>query len=386
MAFFKFKIKDWLENLISTADISEKTLEEKFRQAYVKELALYTAVGLIADILSGCERKIFKNGEPVQDGTWYVWNVSANPNQTAAQLIAQWVIDLYYKSDGALIVPLGNNLYNASSFSIDEYPVVGNVYRGICIDSYQINRTFRAMDVFYLKQYNPQIRGLLNGIFDTYAELLEYSKSAYGKSSGEKYVLQLGAFQSGTQEERDAYLERIRKNLVSFASASSAAYPATKDQTLTKLSSGGSSSASTDYTNLRKDVYDVVASALHLPVGLLDGNITSVDQVLNQALTMAIDPLARKMDGELTRKTFERDQILYDGCRVKIDTSAIKHIDMLDMAEKVDKLISCGVASIDEVRERCNMPALHEDWSERHFITKNYEGIDGSQNLLEGGE
>ena len=48
-------------------------------------------------------------------------------------------------------------------------------------------------------------------------------------------------------------------------------------------------------------------------------------------------------------------------------------IDFLSLVgDKVDKVISSGTASIDEMRERLGMPELGTEFSKAHWMTKNY--------------
>ncbi len=89
-------------------------------------------------------------------------------------------------------MPLGDSLYVADKYAIDQYPLKGDAYSGISIQTYQINKKFKAKDVYYLKQYNPEVKKLIDSVFENYAELLEYAKKTYGQNSGEKYALQLG--------------------------------------------------------------------------------------------------------------------------------------------------------------------------------------------------
>ncbi|MCD8152041.1 MAG: phage portal protein [Clostridiales bacterium] len=346
-------------------------------------MALYTSVTLIADLIAGCKIRVFEDNKPVKNEKWYVFNISANPNQTPAQVISDWITKMYIKGE-ALIVPLSKNLYVAESFSREEYPVKGDVFKNICIGSnFQSNRSFKADGVYYIRQSDPQIKKLFNSVFEVYADLLEYSKKASAQGSGEKYAMQIGDYRSGTPAEEKEYLDGVQERLATFVKADSAALPLTKNQTIQRLSSATATN-STDYTALRKDVYNIAAEILHLPAGLLDGSLTAVDQVLNQALTTAIDPLVNKINQELTRKTYSREQAM-KGCRVFVDVSSIRHVDVIEKANEIYNLIASGVVCIDEARGLCRLPELNTDWSEKHYITKNYEEV-GKTDPLEGGE
>lgn len=60
---------------------------------------------------------------------------------------------------------------------------------------------------------------------------------------------------------------------------------------------------------------------------------------------------------------------------MKIDTNRIKHIDLLDAAGSIDKLVSSGVECINDIRALLGQPLIPEEWANRHFITKNYAQV-----------
>lgn len=385
MFFKKKKAVDWLNKEIDSKPIAGGGLDSIVSQVYVKELALYTAVGLLADIIAGCERQVFRDGETVHDNIWYRLNVSANTNQAADQMIAQWVMNLYYRGH-SLIVPLSGSLYVADSYHMEEYPLKGNHFRNVQVENLQLRRNFRADEVYYISQGNREIKRLIDGIFEGYAQLIDCAKDSYIKGSGEKYALNIGKPPSGDEDTQQAYLSKLRDNLTMFAKAANAAYPLTKEQDLKKLrDSAASSNYAGDVTALRKEVYAIVASALHFPASLLDGTMTNTDQIIDQMLTFAVGPLAHKISIELTRKTFSQEEIAA-GSRINVDTTAIRHVDAVEMADKLDKLISSGIMCIDEVRRRCNMPELNTEWSRKHYITKNYGDLENALDPLEGGK
>ena len=79
-----------LKRQAQTAKITPVTLSEK-NQIYFKMLAIHIAVSYIANTISKCEFKVFENGQEVHNDLYYRLNVSANPNQNAAQLKNQIV-------------------------------------------------------------------------------------------------------------------------------------------------------------------------------------------------------------------------------------------------------------------------------------------------------
>jgi HK97 family phage portal protein len=136
---------------------------------------------------------------------------------------------------------------------------------------------------------------------------------------------------------------------------------------------------------MRKEIFDVVAQALKIPLSMMYGNITNMNEVVKVYLSICIDPLADMIGEESTRKYFTFDE-WKNGCSVEVDTSCINHIDILEVADKVDKAISSGAASIDEIRKRLGWKPLMTEFSQAHWMTKNYALAEDMMNNAEGRE
>ena len=84
-----------------------------------------------------------------------------------------------------------------------------------------------------------------------------------------------------------------------------------------------------------------------------------------------MDPLARMLEKEINRKRYGMAGFLA-GNYLWIDTTAVKHIDIFDIAAPVDKLISSGIYSINDIRRVIGEAPIDEEWAKTHFITRNY--------------
>ena len=167
-----------------------------------------------------------------------------------------------------------------------------------------------------------------------------------------------------------------------FIKNDNAVYPQFEGYNLEEFGTNIQTKDSSDVVALRKDVFDTVASALKIPTAMMYGNMNNVKEVVNQFLTFAVDPVTDMIEEELTRKT-NTYETWKRGNYIEIDTTCINHIDILDVAEKVDKLISSGTCNIDEVRSKVGMNPLNTEFSQTHWITKNYST---SEDALKGGE
>ena len=123
-----------------------------------------------------------------------------------------------------------------------------------------------------------------------------------------------------------------------------------------------------------------------LPPALLRGDVQGTSDALDLFLTACIDPLADFLREEIVRKEPTMGaSMLENGNDLVFDTKQIKHIDLISMANNVDKLIASGICSINDIMRLIGEKPKDDEFADKHYITKNYVEIDG--NLLGfGGE
>ena len=372
-------IKTWFMNFLGNAkndkgEVIESVIEEKVQEIYYKELAIQTAITLIANAIAKCEIKVYKKNKEIKDKDYYTLNISPNKNENSSQLWHKAIEKMVYDNE-SIIIEINDNLYCADSYSVDEYPILGNLYKGVVIGNIQLNKTFKSDEILRLKLNNSHIKHLIDGLYEQYGELMSYAAKNYKKSNGTKYKLILDQVKASDEKFQETYREVIQKQLKSFIENENAVYPQYKGYDLQDVSPTANKDSS-DFRNLRKEMFEIVAQAFQIPVSLMLGNITNINDIVKIFLTFCIDPIADMISEEITRKT----SIDYDnwakGNYVKVDTSTINHIDILDVAEKVDKLIASGPLCIDDIRELLGMQPLNTEFSRQHWITKNYDTVE----------
>ena len=136
---------------------------------------------------------------------------------------------------------------------------------------------------------------------------------------------------------------------------------------------------STDIRNIHKEIFESTAEAFKMPVSMLYGNMTNAKDIIASYVTFRIDPLAKMLSEEFTRKTGTMDDYI-KGTYIDVDTTAIMHIDIFEIADNIDKLISSGAYCIDELRNKLGENLLNTEFSMQHWITKNYEVIESALN------
>ena len=281
-------------------------------------------------------------------------------------------------------------MYCVDSYAVDEYPIVGNLYRGIVIGNFQASKVFKSDEVIRLKLNNAKVKKLIDGLYEEYGELMSYAAESYKKANGTKYKLALENIKANDTEFNKNFEAVIKKQLETFIKSNNGVYPQFKGYDLQEMPNTTGTKDSSDFRNLRKEMFEIVAQAFQIPTPMMLGNITNMQEIVKVFLTFCIDPIAEMMSEEFTRKTYPGYENYKKGNYVKVDTSTINHIDILDVAEKADKLIASGTCCIDEVRGIIGFDKLNTEFSQQHFITKNYDTVEnrliGDIDNKKGGE
>ena len=118
-------------------------------------------------------------------------------------------------------------------------------------------------------------------------------------------------------------------------------------------------------------MFKTVAQAWQIPLSMMTGNITNMSEIVQTFLTFCVDPIAVMIGDEMTRKVMGYWE-WRQGDRIVVDTSRVKHIDIFDVAPNVEKLISSGMFTIDDVRSKLGEQPLDTDFSKAFYLTKNF--------------
>ena len=379
----KYNLFNFLEKKISDAEINA-VAAQVMEEVSFRELALHIAISYIANTLSKCEIKTYENGEEVKGKLYYLLNVSPNQNENSSQFINKF-IEKYYYENSALIVPYNDSIYCADDFDVDESnPLKEFVYQNVTFGTYQLKKKFKASEVFFMKLDNQDTKKLVDLLYTQYGRLLSLAMESFKRTNGKKYKLILEQYRAGDVAFNDVFEKVLKNQLKTFIDNDNAVYPQFKGTDLQEFSTATPTN-SNDIIALRKEIFETTAQAFKIPLPMMYGNITNMNEIVKVYLSICIDPLADMVSEEFTRKYYSFEE-WKNGNRIEVDTSCINHIDILEVADKVDKAIASGLCNIDELRKRVNMNPLNTDFSTSHFITKNYDLAERVLNGQKGGE
>lgn len=386
MAFFDFlhkKEEHFLDIFLS------QTAEE----LKIKELMIEHAIDLIAKTIAKSEIQVFRskgnNIEKTVDSIYYKLNIRPNPNQDGTTFMYNLVAQLLRENE-ALVVKLSNDdLFIADRWETSEDVLRGKTYYDIVIfDSelkeYKLNRTFDADDAIYMSLGDNKIKKVLEGFYKGYAEMITASVTGFKSSHYRKYLLKLPTkmvpltnFETNEKVDLKTYTEAVTAGLLEDKDSVTALSSSFDLEEITKPDF----QKSDDSRAMIKDFGDKVAMAFNIPLDVYYGAKTERADGTNDFITFAVMPILNIIEDAFNAKLMSEESYL-KGERFKFNTFTMKHFDIMDVANSLDKLFAIGW-SHNDLREIIGLPIIEEEWADRHHVTKNYMDVD---DILERGE
>jgi HK97 family phage portal protein len=335
-----------------------------------KELSINICINLIANALSQCTCRTYENGVEVKGQDYYVLNVRPNRNENSGTFWHKAVEKMVYDGE-ALIVNVKGNLYVADSYAVNEYPLLENSYDCVTIGNLTLNKKFRQDEVIILRLNNNNIKKLIDSLYSSYEEMLDLCIEKYRIDNQQKYILELDNVKAGDKMFNDRFKDVLQGQLQDFLDNQNTVLPLFKGQTLTDVSKSGGAT-SNDFQGLIDNLFKTVAQAFNIPLNLLTAKSDNITRDIKQFLVLTIEPIASMISDELSAKLYDGYEGFKNNNYVKVDTSEISHIDVLELSTAIDKLISSGAFSINELRAITGFNPIDEEFADKHFITKNY--------------
>lgn len=403
MGIIRTRVADWLGHLLSESSASEATNAGSGDAATAQleacrwmEVARQVMASYVASALQLSEVRFYRADghghvrRVYEDEAW-LWNVSPNPNMPRAELISRIVDELLCRDGRALVVPVRRggktSIYLAENFPVVTHAGDDDTFEGVSIEGSTTvcPRRLRASDVYRFDVSGGATRGwsTLMGQLDTqYQQLADLSIQAMRDHDVPKWLYRMEQPPNGTPEQRAAYDEQLKASLSTFVRSSvPSALPLYKGQDMSRVEYGAGASPVTPdlVSGVRKDMFETVAVCLRVPTSLLYGNTNNFSELVSALLTFAVDPVARLLSEEITRKTFTREEWAR-GCRAVVDTTHVRHVDLFEVADQVEKLVGSSIDSPNEIRGFTGQDPIADSWADEYQRTKNHESAGGGEN------
>jgi len=383
-------LKTWIINrLTGDTEPTEIQIEEFFNlqaELVVRNLAFQSAVNLVAKSISKCEFKTYFKNKEVKNQEYYLWNIEPNKNQSSSQFITKLITKLYENNE-CLVIESNGQLLVSDSFNKKEYALFEHQFKDVIVDNFTFNRTFNMSEVLYFKLNNNNVRNLINGMYESYGKLISYGQKSYEKSRGSKGILDINAVAQGKPNFNEIFEKLMNERFKKFFEANNAVLPLFDGYSYQDIGSKTYSNEGTrDIKAMVDDIYDFTGRAIGTPPILLKGEVSGSTDAVDNLLTFCVDPLADMLQEEINRKRSGYSGYS-QGTFLTIDTKTIKHIDLLNVSSSIDKLISSGAFTINDIRKLVGDQPIAEDFADQHYMTKNYATVEELMKTLnEGGE
>ncbi|MEG1426815.1 MAG: phage portal protein, partial [Oscillospiraceae bacterium] len=367
---------EFLRDLFGVKDTVYLTerMETAEKQLNLEQLAIDMAINLIASVIARCEFKTFIRGKEIKGEEYHLWNVRPNVNQNSNEFLQKLISKLLYCNE-ALVVEVAGQLVIADSFSQESYAVRPNTFSDVQCGELTLNKEFLMPEVMYFRLNNKDITALLQSVTEGYSRLLNMAYGKYKRAGGRKGKVTTNGGRSGDQKYQENLDNLFNKQFKNYFENENAVVHMPRDVEYTEISGEGSKRSTSeiaDIVSITREVISRVCQAFRIPPALMLGEIADIANVTTNFLTFCIQPLVDLLATEANGKRFPMAEFL-KGSYIAVDTTCIKHIDVFDIAEKIDKLIANGVYSVDELRIKIGESPLNEPWSIKHWITRNYE-------------
>ena len=356
--------------------MEDQDVQNAAYELYIRELAFWTCVNKITNAVSKCEFKTYYHNKETKGKEYYLWNYEPNQNQNAAGFIYKLIAQLYRKNE-CLVVEINHRMYVAESYIKEVYALRDYKFSGISFDGYTLQETLDMSDVMFFELNSTDMRKLMNGMYDSYSKLITYAQNAYQKSRGHKGILNIAGVAQEQDNFNETFEELMSTHFKNFFGKDNAVLPLFDGYNYQDISQNAktySTESTRDIKALADDIFEFTARAFSFPPSLAKGDVQDTTKATDELLTFAVDPLVKMIQQEINRKRNGKDG-LKQGNYLKIDTLAVKHVDIFDIATPIDKLISSGAFTINDILQVIGKPKIDESWADQHFMTKNYSEI-----------
>lgn len=355
-------------------------LERMFGNLQLKSLAIDKSAEFIARIFAKSEFKYQENGK-VKSSDWdYLLNVRPNKNESASDFWQKVVYRLITKNEVLIFLTTDDQLLVADSYTRTKYAVYDDVFEYVTCRGFTFEKRFRMSEVIFLQYNNNRLQDYISDLFADYEKLHTRLVEALARNNQIRGTLKTknnGSFDKELLAKLQSYAEILFK---SFNTKTIAIVPAQDGMEYTEhTNTTGTSNISVDeLKKFRRQFDDEVADVLGIPTALSHGDMANLENSQKMFNSYCYQSLVKKMSDGLnfalvSRRQYERNNlfvIIGEGQK-----------DKFALAENIDKLISSGAMTRNEVRSELGLESV--PGGDKFLITKNYQL---GEQLEKGGE
>ena len=364
--------------------LSEAFIIETTERVYLKRLAMDICINYLARTIANSEFRVMDNKQVQKNVLYWKLNVRPNTDSSASDFWHKLVYKLISDNEVLAIQTDSNDLVIADDFNRNKFALYPDIFTDVRIGDYTFERSFNMDEVLYLEYNNQQLAGYIDSLYSDYGKLFGQMMDHNMRHNQFRGFIQFddgGDFSDEMYEQQKAVIQRLTET---FEQNSVAIAPMTDGVEFTDLSNTGASKdeSVSNLVKLKRDLTDDVAKMLGIPTNLIHGDVADMENTMEAYISFCVKPLLKKISDEINAKFITQEEWL-SGKRIKI--FGINQLDPVKNASAVDKLISSGGYSRNEVREKFGDERVDDPELDRYIMTKNYAYTDETE-TEEGGE
>lgn len=351
---------------------------------YLKKSAIETNVNLIGRTISLAEFKFTKDKKRQKNDFDYLLNVRPNSNQSAAEFWQDFIYTLLVENEVLVILSDNNQLLIADNFLREKYAVYEDTFSDVEVKGYTFKRKFKMSEVIYITYNNEKFTKFLNGMFTDYTELFSRMIETKMYENQIRAQAEIDTTQALDEETRGKLNGFINRMYSAFKNSAFAIVPKTKGFDYSEITANQNKVTKSvdEFEKLKHDLTGNVANILGIPTTLVHGDMAEYETAIKAYIRFCIKPLIKKIKDELNAKLIPKEE--YEkGLRLQIN--GVSELSPLELAESVDKLVSSGTYTRNEIREKFGDERADDPELDKYVLTKNYETVD-NQKASEGNE
>lgn len=355
---------------VPEVDFEFEDLERMFGNLQLKSLAIDKSAEFIARIFAKSAFKYQENGK-VKPSDWdYLLNVRPNKNESASDFWQKVVYRLITKNEVLIFLTTDDQLLIADSYARTKYAVYDDVFEFVSCRGFTFEKRFRMSEVIFLQYNNNRLQDYISDLFADYEKLHTRLVEALARNNQIRGTLKTknnGSFDKQMRDKLQSYADGLFK---SFSTKTIAIVPAQDGMEYSEhTNTTGTSNISVDeLKKFRRQFDDEVADVLGIPTALIHGDMANLENSQKMFNSYCYQSLVKKMSDGLnfalvSRRQYERNNlfvIIGEGQR-----------DKFALAENIDKLISSGAMTRNEVRNELGLESV--PGGDKFLITKNYQ-------------
>lgn len=356
-------------------------VQDTSMRIHLKRLAIEICASFLGRTISQSEFRV-RNGKNFEkDELYYRLNVRPNKNMTSSTFWHTVVTKLIYNNECLIIQSDDGDLLIADSFEHNQYAVMEDTFSKVKVKDYEFKRSFRQNEVLHMRFRNEHLTPLIDSLYTDYGELFGRMVSSQKRKNQIRSTVKVDAVTAKNQEGLAKLQEFINKMYKAIGDKDVAIIPEQPGFEYKEHFTGsGNGIQSVDEINkLTNGFLDQVAMAIGIPKSLIYGDMADVEKQTKNYMMFTVNPLLKKFCDEANAKFFEKDEYM---AGMRLEAKAISYNSLFDLANSIDKLVSSGAFTGNEIRQEAGYERSDDPNLDKHYITKNYQEMNSDK----GGE